>query len=101
MLCTDIQIPAGEPERAFIKARTNWLITKKSICRMAAGYQLGGDVLKAYRAGEMIRLIEETGHIEMMVYELMMKTLDHILIGMNLSMEVVFMTGTRVRINEE
>jgi hypothetical protein len=96
MLCTDIRIPAGEPERAFIKA-WNRLVDNKEIYLPEWQRAINGsDVLKAYRAGEMIRLIEETGHIEMMAYELMLKTLDYLEIGADYEVKVIFLDGTKV-----
>jgi len=52
-------------------------------------------VLKAYRARGLIRLIEENGHISTLRYELMLKTLDHMEIGLDGKPEIIFLGGTR------
>ncbi len=90
MLCTDIRISASEPELAFIRAwnrlvdkRERYLLEwQKAIC--------GNELLKAYRTRELMRLVEQVGHIDAMPYDLMLKTLDHIEIGIDGELDVVF-----------
>ncbi len=40
------------------------------------------DELQRYHARELMGLVKETGHIDAMPYELMLKTLDHIRLGL-------------------
>jgi len=97
MLCTDIPIDTGVPERAFISV---WNRLVKGYKRYLSVWQktiAGNDVLNAYRAKELMRLITETGCIERIPDELMLKTLDHIEIGVD-GLEVVFLAGTRIKI---
>ena len=99
MLCTDIKIEEALPEQAFIKA-WNQLVDEKD--RYLVEWQQainGNDVLKAYRTKELIHLVEETRQIETMPYELMLRTLDHIEIGLDGKVEVIFLTGTRLEFN--
>lgn len=96
MLCTDIQIEAGVPEQVFIDA-WNRLIDEKDIYLLEWQQAINGsDVLKAYRARELIRLLDENGYISTMPYELMLKTLDHINIVLDGKLEVIFLAGTRI-----
>lgn len=91
MLCTDIQIEAGKPEQAFIVA-WNRLVDEQEWEQTIDC----DDVLKCYRAKELIRLVEKTGHIDMLPYELMLKTLDYIEIGIDGKVDVIFLAGTRI-----
>jgi DNA invertase Pin-like site-specific DNA recombinase len=93
MLCTDVQIEEATPERAFINA-WNHLVDEREKYLLAWQQTISGsDILKAYRAKEMVRLIEETGNIDALPYELMLKTLDHIEIGFDGTAEVIFLAG--------
>lgn len=96
MLCTDIRIPAGEPEFAFIKA-WNRLVYEHE--RYAREWDLNfnsSDILKDYRAGELIRLLDETWRIETVPYEVLVKTLDHIEIGVYGELDIIFLAGLRI-----
>ncbi len=78
MLCTDIQIEEGVPEKAFIKA-WNRLVNGYEEYMPALKEAIDGDdVLKAYRAREMMKLVKDTGCIYEMPYEIMIKALSHI-----------------------
>ncbi|WP_054697960.1 hypothetical protein [Syntrophomonas palmitatica] len=91
MLCTDIWIPAGEPERAFIKA-WNWLVDNKETYLQEWERAINGeDLLKVYRAKELLRLVEWVGHIDSLPYELIFKTLDDVEIGTDAKPEVIFL----------
>ena len=92
MLCTDVEIEEGVPEKAFIHV-WNQLVDEYEQSAIK-----GDNVLTVYRAKELVRLLKENGHIEKMSYELIHKTLDHIEIGYDGSVEVIFFTGTRVEI---
>ncbi len=96
MLCTDIRIPAGEPELAFVKAWNRLVDEKEVYLQELEQIAKGEDLLKAYRARELTRLVEQVGHIDVLPYDLMLKTLDHILIGIDAKPEVTFMAGTRL-----
>jgi site-specific DNA recombinase len=100
MLCTDIRIPAGEPERAFIKAWNRLVDNKETYLLEWQKIVRGDDLLKAYRTRELIGLVERVRHIESIPYGLMLKTLDHIEIGVDGSMMVVFLAGIMVQIDD-
>ena len=53
------------------------------------------DPLIAYRAHELVRLIGETGRLDVMSYRLLLKVLDHILVKPD-QLTVVFLTGIQV-----
>ncbi len=53
----------------------------------------GSDLLKSYRAKELMQLVEQTGHIDSMQYGLMLKILSHIQIGADGGAEVIFLAG--------
>jgi len=97
MLCTDILIPAGEPEFAFIKA-WNRLVDERE--RYLPEWQQATeckDLLRAYRARELMRLVEQVGHIDATPYDLMLKTLDHIEISVDGMLEIIFLVGTSIK----
>jgi hypothetical protein len=58
----------------------------------------GEDLLKAYRARELMDLSVKIGRINKVPYDLMPKTLDHLKIGIDAMAEVVFLTVIRVRV---
>lgn len=92
MLCTDIQIPAGEPERAFVQAWNALVDRYMEIAGRLEEIIQNGDSLQCYRARELMRLNQETGRIDRMLYELMLKVLDHIEVREDGRIEVVFFT---------
>jgi len=55
-------------------------------------------VLEKYRLAELIRLKNSMGIIDKMPYELMLKTLDHIKIGLDRTVVVIFLAGATVNI---
>lgn len=97
MLCTDIQIPADAPEKAFVKA-WNLLVSHQlrytsSFRRIAAG---SDDVLVRYRANEMLRLLAEVGRVAAFDYELSLRVLDHIEVTPDGKLSVIFLAGTKI-----
>lgn len=56
----------------------------------------GPDQLKAYRAKDLAHLIEEIGHLEVLPYQLMIRVLDHVKIGLDGSATVIFLSGTQI-----
>jgi site-specific DNA recombinase len=54
----------------------------------------GQDVLKTYRAKELMKLVGEVGVIEELLYELMIQTLSHIEVGIDGQLRVIFLSGT-------
>ena len=102
MLCTDIQVEEGIPEKAFIKAWNSIVDRYEEYLLIWKEAIEGDDVLKAYRAKEMMKLVEEYGYIAEMPYELILKTLGHIEIGLDDTIEVVLLAGViiEIRANE-
>ena len=49
-----------------------------------------------YRAQQLMQLVEETGIIDAMPYELMLKVLDHIEVSANGRVDTIFLAGTRI-----
>jgi len=93
MLCTDIRVSASEPELAFIRA-WNRLVDKRE--RYLPEWQKaieGEDLLMAYRARELMGLVEKIERIDRIPYELVLKTLNHIEIGIDGELDVVFLAG--------
>lgn len=89
MLCTDIWVEEALPERAFIKA-WNRLVDEKERHLPEWQRAIEGDyLLKAYRVRELMGLVGKIGIINWMPYELVLKTLDHIEIGMEGELDVV------------
>jgi hypothetical protein len=101
MYCTDIQIDVDTPETAFITAwnylfenREQYEVQWRSIMEF-------GDMLEAYRASELMRLVEEVGIIEEVTYELVIRTLSHMEVGVDSEMKVIFLCGTELVIETE
>lgn len=99
MLCTDIQIDEGLPEKAFIKA---WnLLVSHRMKHIASFKNLAAttdNLLLKYRADEFVRLLETVGTIKKFDYDFSLKLLDHIEVFNDGRMIVVFLTETRVTI---
>nr|WP_319489334.1 recombinase family protein [uncultured Caproiciproducens sp.] len=97
MLCTDIQIPADAPEKAFVKA---WNLLVSHRLRYVASFHRTAttslDILVRYRANEMIRMLSEVGRIEMFDYELSLQILDHIEVTPDGKLAVIFLAGTKI-----
>lgn len=51
------------------------------------------DALTRYRIQQLMQLIEETGIIDAMPYELMLKVLDHIEVGADGRVDAIFLEG--------
>jgi hypothetical protein len=99
MLCTDIQVPAEEADKAFIRA---WNFLVSHGLRYAASYREmtrnGKDELIRYRAREMGRLLGKKGRIREFDYELMLRVVSHIEVTVVGRLAVIFLTGTRVTV---
>ncbi len=97
MFCTDIQISADAPEKAFVKA---WNLIVSHRLRYAASFhriaKTSSDILVRYRANEMMRLLSEVGRIEAFDYELSLRVLDHIEVTPDGKIAVIFLTGTKI-----
>jgi len=79
MLCTDIEIPAKAPERAFVKA-WNQLISHRQryLASLKHTITKTDDLLLRYRAEELYRLLEGGGRLERFDYTLSLKVLDYV-----------------------
>lgn len=93
--CNGIRIKDDLPKEIFIKAwnqlieNTEW---QKTINER--------NTLEQYRLEDLIRLTESIGRIEKMPYELMLKTLDHIEISNDGTVEVIFLAGMRIKVDD-
>lgn len=96
--CTDIQVEEGVPEKAFIKAWNSIVDRYEEYTPAWKEAIEGDDVLKAYRAREMMSLVRNTGIISEMPYEVMLKTLSHIELGHDDSIKVVFIEEVTIEI---
>lgn len=56
----------------------------------------GNDLLKAFRARDLTHLVESVGHLDVMPYTLMIRVLDHIEVGLDGSVIVIFLAGTQI-----
>lgn len=91
--CNGIRIKDAVLEEMFIKA-WNQLVENQEWQHIASD----NGVLKKYRLAELIRLKNSVGIIDKMPYELMLKTLDHIKIGFDGTVEVIFLDGAVINI---
>lgn len=92
------RIAADVPEKAFISAWNSLVDEYESYLQEWQQVILVGDELQRYRAKEIIRIVKNIGKIDTMPYELMLKTLDHIEIGSDGTVEVIFLAGTRISV---
>ncbi len=91
-----IRIAAGKIEDAFVSA-WNKLADEKEWKQIIDSDGQGMDILLRYRAKELRRLTNDIGIIDTMPYELMLKTLNHIEVDTDAKVTVVFLAGTRVK----
>ena len=98
MLCTDIQLEEGIPKKAFIKAWNSIVDGYEEYLPVWKESIDGDDVLKAYRAKEMMELVEEYGRIDEIPYELMIKTLSHIEIRHDNTITIVFLVRVIIEV---
>ena len=98
MLCTDIQVPAEEADKAFMRT---WNFLVSHSLRFASSFRemarYGKDELIRYRTREMGRLLER-GRIREFDYELMLRVLSHIEVTPVGKLAVIFLTGTQVTV---
>ena len=99
MLCTDIQVPAGRPEWAFVRA-WNQLISHRlrytaSFARIVCETE---DPLLRYRATEMAELLAEGQKLVEYDHELALKILDHIEVTAEGKLCVIFLAGTKITV---
>lgn len=90
------RICAEVPEQAFVKAWNELADNKERFLPEWQQTINDDDILAAYRAKELMQQIEEVRCIEAMPYELMLKTLEYIEIGLNGKPMVVFLAETRI-----
>lgn len=98
MLCTDILIPAGDPELAFINAWNRMVDERERFLPEWQQIINGDNLLRGYEAREMVRMVKEIGHIDTMPYDLMLKTLDHIEISVDGDLKVIIMAGIKINV---
>ena len=99
MLCTDIQILAGQPEKAFIRA---W----NQLCGKAIRYTASlnskanktDDVLLRYRCRRLAELIAERGRIDAFDYGLCIEALDHMEVTPQGKLRVIFFAGITITV---
>lgn len=97
MLCTDIEIEGGKPEKAFITA-WNLLVSKKlryqaSLKRTVS---LSDDILLQYRAECLCQLIDNVGKIKDYDYRLALQTLERIEVTPTGKLSVYFLGGLKI-----
>lgn len=97
MLCTDIEIDAAKPEKAFIRA-WNLLVSKRQ--RYQASLKRTADTtdntLLRYRAAELSRLLDEIGVIKESDYALSLAVLGKIEVTPQGKLTVCFLAGIRL-----
>lgn len=86
------------PEEAFIRAWNRLVDGYEEYLPLWKEAIDGDDALKTYRVKEMIKLVKDTGYINEMPYELMLKTLSHFEIGHDGTIEVVFLAGVIIEV---
>lgn len=99
MLCTDIQVLAGQPEKAFVRA---WnLLCGKAIRYIASLNNRANktdDVLLRYRCRRLAELITERGRIDGFDYTLCIEVLDHMEVTPRGKLSVIFFAGITITV---
>ncbi len=94
-----MKIPVDAPEKAFVRA-WNLLVSKKlqygAVLRRRA--ETADDTLARYRAGEMLRLLDEVGKLTAFDYYFSLKVLDHMELMPDGKLTVVFLSGIRLTV---
>lgn len=98
-LCTDVKIRTERFPKAFMQA-WNLIVSKKqrylpSLQNTAA---TSDNPLTAYRAEEMIGLLETTGRLEEFDFSLMIRTLDRVDIMPTEKLSFIFQSGIRITV---
>lgn len=97
MYCTDIEIPADKPIKAF---RTAWnLVVSKSLLYSATlrrTMEKSEDALVRFHAADMLSLMAAVGKILEFDYPLMLRTLDRIIVNPNGKLSVCFFSGIKI-----
>lgn len=99
MLCTDISVDGGKPEKVFVSA-WNLLVSKKlqyqaSLWRIA---ETETNALTRYRAEQLILIIDNVGKIQTYDYPLALQTLERIEVNPNGKLSICFLAGIRITI---
>ena len=99
MLCTDIEVDAGKPEKAFGHA-WNLLVSKKQLYQAALTRtaDITDDLLLRYRTGELLRLIDKVGTIAAFDYELSLKVMEKIEVTTQGKLTVCFFGKIRITV---
>ena len=99
MLCTDAETLADVPEKTFVKA---WNQINSHRQRYVASFariaNKSDSPLLQYRAGELVRLVNEGQRIETFDYELSLKVHDHIEVMPEGKLAVLLLTGTSITV---
>ena len=97
MLCTDIEIDAGKPEKAFVYA-WNLLVSKKLRYQASLKRTVDttDDILLRYRAAELNSLLDEVGRINQFDYALMLRVMEKIEVTPKEKLSVCFLGGIRI-----
>ncbi len=98
MLCTDVQVEEGMPEKAFITVWNRMVDNYGEYLPVWKEVIEGTNVLRAYRAKEMMSLVRNTKYIKEMSYELMIKTLSHFEVGYDDTIKVIYLVGVTIEI---
>ena len=99
MLCTDIEVEAGKPEKAFIRA-WNLLVSKKQRYQatLKRTADTTDDILLRYRATELIRILDEMGIIKEFNYAFSLAVLEKIEVTPQGKLTVCFLGGVRLTV---
>ena len=99
MLCTDIEIDAVKPEKAFIRA-WNLLVSKRQRYQASLKRTIDttDDTLLRYRAAELSRLLDEIGGIKEFNYALSLAVLEKIEVTPQGKLTVCFLGGIKLTV---
>ena len=85
-----------DPKQIFVDAWNHLVENRELYEAELLGVIERSDILKAYRAKELMRLVGEVGVLEELPYELMIQTMSHIEVGVDGQIRIIFLSGTEV-----
>lgn len=93
----DSRVRYGRPEQVFTQA-WNLMVSKKLMHQASLKQRAitSEDAMVRYRAGELYRLLDEVGRIEVFDFLLSLKVLDRMELQPNEKLSAVFLAGVRI-----
>jgi len=99
MLCTDIQVPVGKAEQAFLQVY-NQLVHQRLryMASLKRVEEQSETLLLQYRASELRQMLSSGETLTQFGYELSLKLLDHLEVTTEGKLSVIFLAVVRLTV---